>query len=151
MIVGIHENLGGIKPREIKTRYTVVFDEILPMLKIHRNAMAHGFSHAFYAQDINWLGIWKLLENLTDVEKKKKSKLPSKSSVFGGEKSRTTKMASPPVNLNMCSARAGSSTCWRCLHEFSVLHVQSVLHVDIVYVLHIIYITTHYTSIYRED
>jgi hypothetical protein len=69
LIVGIHENLGGIKPEEITTRYTTVFREILPTLKMHRNAIAHGFSHAYYAQNIDWSSIWKLLERIGDIER----------------------------------------------------------------------------------
>ncbi|OXV10928.1 hypothetical protein Egran_01311 [Elaphomyces granulatus] len=69
LLVGIHENIGGIKPTEITTRYATVFNEILPTLKVHRNAIAHGFSHAFYAQDIDWPAIWNLLEKIVDMER----------------------------------------------------------------------------------
>jgi hypothetical protein len=67
--VGIHENIGGIKPIEITTRYATVFNEILPTLNVHRNAIAHGFSHAFKAQEIDWPAIWNLLEKIVEIER----------------------------------------------------------------------------------
>jgi hypothetical protein len=64
LIVAIHENLSDVKPREITNRYTVLFQEILPTLKVHRNIIA---------QDIKWNEIWDLLENLTEIKQKVKA------------------------------------------------------------------------------
>ena len=66
LIVAIHENLCDVKPREITNRYnnTVLFQEILPTLKVHRNIIA---------QDIKWNEIWDLLENLTEIKQKVKA------------------------------------------------------------------------------
>ena len=46
----------------------VIFRNFLPVLKIHRNALAHGFDHPLKAEDIKWLGIWQLVQEPPQLE-----------------------------------------------------------------------------------
>lgn len=69
LLWGIHDNLGSIKPQRITAKYPIVFYEILPLLKRHRNDLAHKVNHATDAKQIEWMEIWGILEHLSEIEK----------------------------------------------------------------------------------
>jgi hypothetical protein len=64
LLLGIHDNLSDIKPQRVTTRYPIIFHDILPLLKRHRNDLAHKVNHATDAIQIEWLEIWGILERL---------------------------------------------------------------------------------------
>jgi len=59
--VSITENLGGIKPQKITEKFEQIFVRILPVLRPHRNDLAHSFAHAEKENEIRWKVIWAVM------------------------------------------------------------------------------------------
>jgi len=61
--VAIVENIGGIRPRDIISRYKTIFRDIISDMRVHRNDLAHDFYHAKKEQDIQWRLVWRSIQH----------------------------------------------------------------------------------------